>query len=82
VMALVHGALFIGLGTVCFNLASPSISAVGLVVLAQTETVFAPVWVWLAFGETPSLSTVVGGAMILAGVVMTALARPARRESR
>jgi drug/metabolite transporter (DMT)-like permease len=73
-MALLHGAVFIGLGTLCFNFASPSISAVGLVVLAQTETIFAPVWVWLVFGETPSLTTVLGGALILAGVVMTALA--------
>jgi drug/metabolite transporter, DME family len=73
-LALVHGALFIGVGTVCFNLASSSISAVGLVVLAQTETVFAPIWVWLAFGETPSLTTVLGGAMILTGVMATALA--------
>ncbi len=81
-MALIHGAFFIGLGTLCFNLASPSISAVGLVVLAQTETVFAPVWVWLVFGETPSLSTIIGGLMILTGVVMTALAHARSAESR
>jgi len=73
-MALLHGAVFIGVGVACFNLASPVVPAVGLVVLAQTEAVFSPVWGWLLLGETPALTTLAGGALILTGVIMTAIA--------
>jgi len=80
-MALLHGAVFIGVGIACFNLASPVVPAVGLVVLAQTEAVFSPVWGWLLLGETPALTTLAGGALILSGVIMTAVAglRPSAR---
>ena len=33
---------------------------------------FGPVWVWLAFGETPATATLVGGAIILAAVIAMA----------
>lgn len=73
-MALLHGAVFIGVGIPLFNLAAPRVSAVGLVVLAQTETVLAPLWGYLLLGETPALTTLGGGALILSGVILTALA--------
>lgn len=37
------------------------------------EVVAAPVWDWLAFGETPAIFTLVGGAVVLAAVVSQAL---------
>jgi drug/metabolite transporter (DMT)-like permease len=43
-------------------------------VLAQTETIFGLIWVWLAFGETPAVTTLTGGAVILAAVVWMAAA--------
>ncbi len=80
-MALLHGAVFIGIGIPLFNLAAPRVPAVGLVVLAQTETILSPIWAWLIIGETPSLSTLAGGGLILSGVILTALAG-ARRAAR
>ncbi len=81
-MALLHGAVFIGIGNTLFNKAAPRVPAVGLVVLAQTETILSPLWAWLIVGETPAASTLAGGALILSGVVLTALdgARRAARE--
>jgi drug/metabolite transporter (DMT)-like permease len=40
-----------------------------MTVLAQTENVFAPFWVFLRFSERPGWQTILGGAIILAAVV-------------
>ncbi len=44
--------------------------------LALTEPVLMPLWVWLAWGEQPAWWTLAGGGLILAGL----LVRYARRE--
>lgn len=77
-LAVVHGGLLIVVGTWMFNVASRSIPAVAMTVLAQSETAFAPVWVFFAFGERPGLQTLVGASIILAAVLGQALfdARP------
>jgi drug/metabolite transporter, DME family len=73
-MAMVHGGIFIGGGMLLFNLAARSVRAGQLTLLAQTETIMGPVWVYLLFGEEPRLATVLGGAVILAGVMLSAWA--------
>ena len=44
---------------------------------AQTETIFGPVWVWLAFGEAPAAPTLIGGSVILTAVASMAAASSA-----
>ena len=51
-----------GLGFALFLRGAPHVPAAGQTVLAQTETIFGPIWVWLAFGETPAVTTLIGGA--------------------
>lgn len=75
-MALIHGAVLIGLGTILFNRASRVVPAVGLTVLAQTETVFAPLWVYLIFAETPKATSLIGGSLILTAILVKALWQP------
>ena len=53
VAALTGGLLPMGLGFACFLRGAPFVPAAAQTVLAQTETIFGPVWVWLAFGEAP-----------------------------
>ena len=43
-----------GLGFACFLRGAPRVPAAAQTVLAQTETIFGPVWVWLAFSEVPA----------------------------
>ena len=46
----------------------------GMFTLFVTEVVLAPLWVWIWPGETPSVGTLVGGAIVicaLAGWAMT-----------
>ncbi len=40
----------------------------------MTELVLAPLWVWIWPGETPSASTLVGGAIVIGAVVFQILA--------
>ena len=68
------GFLLMGLGFTLFLRGAPLVPAVGQTMLAQTETIFGPVWVWLLFGETPPLPTLIGGVVILVAVVAMALA--------
>ncbi len=37
------------------------------------ECVFAPLWVWLAFAETPAPRTIAGGAVVLGAVAVSAM---------
>jgi drug/metabolite transporter, DME family len=68
-LALLHGAVFIVVGTMLFNRGSRTVPAVPMTVFAQTEMVFVPLWVYLALGEAPKAATVLGGAIIFAAVV-------------
>ncbi|MGO4872624.1 MAG: DMT family transporter [Roseiarcus sp.] len=71
--AFAAGFVLMGLGFALFLRGAPSVPAVGQTLLAQTETIFGPVWVWLAFGEAPATATLVGGAVVFAAVVAMAL---------
>jgi len=72
VAAFGAGFLVMGLGFALFLRGARHVPAAGQTVLAQTETIFGPIWVWLAFGETPAAATLIGGAIILAAVVWMA----------
>lgn len=72
-LALVHGAVFIVVGTILFNLGSKRVPAVPMTVFAQTEMVFVPLWAFLVLSEAPKPATVVGGAIIFAAVVGKAI---------
>lgn len=78
--AAIHGAVFVSLGTVMFNAASRTVPAAAMTLLAQSETVFVPVWVFLAFGERPGPATLLGASIIMTAVVMKVLldTRPPR----
>jgi drug/metabolite transporter (DMT)-like permease len=49
------------------------IAAAEVALLALTETVLAPIWVWLVINEIPSVLTLLGGAVVLSAVVSQAV---------
>ncbi len=73
------GFLVMGLGFTLFLRGAPYVPAAAQTVLAQTETIFGPIWVWLAFGETPSTATLIGGVVIFCAVISMAAAGPVPR---
>ena len=60
-------------GLLIYTAGSRHLPAAELALLALTEVVLGPIWVWLGIGETPSLATLSGGAVVLAAIAGNAL---------
>ncbi len=74
------GVTQFGMGLLLLTLGTRLVSATELALVNTLEVPLAALWVWLAFNEVPSWSTLVGGAMVIAAVVgqilIGATARP------
>lgn len=68
-LSLMMGSLQIGLGFILITLASRSVPAAQVPLLALTETALAPLWVWWVVNEVPRSTTLTGGAVVLAAVL-------------
>lgn len=83
--AALHGGAFIVVGTMLFNVASRQIPAVAMAVFAQSEMLFVPVWALIVLSERPTVTSLLGGAIIFTAVlgkaVLDARARPAETPS-
>ena len=66
------GSVQLGLGTMFYARAGRYVPAAALQILALSELVFSPLWVWLVVSEVPSWSTLLGGALIMAAAAMQA----------
>ena len=79
---LVYLALFgasnMGLGLILVTGGSKLIPAVETALIGSLEAPLAPLWVWLAFGETPRGTTILGGALVMVAVVGHVLAATRR----
>jgi drug/metabolite transporter (DMT)-like permease len=67
------GTVQIGCGMIAFTIGSRHVPAAELGLLAMTEAIFGPVWVWLGVGEVPSGLTLLGGGIVLGAIVAQAL---------
>jgi len=79
-LALLHGGIILALGLVLFARGSRVVPAVTLLMLAQSETIAAPIWTYLVLGETTTIAVILGGALILFAVLMQA-SDQARRQA-
>ena len=70
----------IGLGLVFLTIGARLIPAAQVALITLLEVVLGPIWVWLAVGERPSTATLVGGAVVVAAVVVQATGSAARTE--
>lgn len=64
----------IGLGLVFLAIGARLIPAAEVALITLLEVVLGPVWVWATIGEQPGASTLAGGAIVLAAVVLQARA--------
>lgn len=69
---LIYLALFglvnSAIGTVLFALGARLLPAIETGLIGALDAPLAPVWVWLAFAETPSSATILGGTIVFAAV--------------
>ena len=75
------GAAQIGLGFILITLGARGVPAAQVPLLTLTETVLAPIWVWLAFAEAPAARALRGGLVVLGAVLAESIAG-IRRERR
>jgi drug/metabolite transporter (DMT)-like permease len=78
-LCFVYGALAIAGSLAIYTIGSRHVPAAELMLLALTEVVLGPVWVWFAFSEVPSLPTLAGGAILLLAIAGQTLSGMRRR---
>jgi drug/metabolite transporter (DMT)-like permease len=66
----------IGLGLIFLTLGARLIPAAEVALITLLEIVLGPLWVWIALSEQPSTTTLAGGAIVLAAVVIQAVGEP------
>jgi drug/metabolite transporter (DMT)-like permease len=67
-LSALFGVIQNGFGIVLMVLGSRYVTANETALYGAIDAPLAPLWVWLAFGETPGPRTLLGGAVILAAV--------------
>lgn len=75
------GVVQIGLASIFFSYGIKRITAVSANLIALIEPVFNPVWVYLVLGETPTIKTLLGGAIIIGSVCVASFLSGARKTS-
>ncbi len=71
-VAIALGTVQIGLQYILITIAARYVPAAEITLLMLLEVVAAPIWVWIAFGETPALLTLIGGVIVLGAVAVQA----------
>jgi drug/metabolite transporter (DMT)-like permease len=66
----------IGLGFALLTVGARLIPAAQVGLITLLEVVLGPVWVWLALDERPSTPTLVGGAVVIAAIVLQTRGAP------
>ncbi len=85
VVAFWLGGIALAGGLALYTAGARFVKPAESVLISMTEIVLAPLWVWWLFDETARVATLVGGAVVLAGVLTQALGResdPPRRSAR
>jgi drug/metabolite transporter (DMT)-like permease len=70
------GVTQIGLGLIFLTIGARLIPAAEVALITLLEIVLGPLWVWIALGEQPSATTLAGGTIVLAAVVIQTVGEP------
>lgn len=81
---VVNGGIVMPITFFCLAVGPRFLSSPEVAMFYLLETVFAPVWVWLIFHETPSRQSLIGGTILVAALVFHSLwqFRGARRRAK
>jgi drug/metabolite transporter (DMT)-like permease len=75
-LALLGGGQ-IGLGLALLTVGARLIPATQVALITLLEVVLGPLWVWIALSERPGTATLVGGAVVIAAIVIQTSGAPA-----
>jgi len=73
ILCILLGSAQFGAGFILITMGTRLVPAAEVALLSLTETVLAPIWVWLVINEIPSVLTMFGGAVVLSAVVSQAV---------
>ena len=73
IICLGLGVFQVGAGTALVMAGAQYVPAAQVSILALLEVVLSPIWVWIFVKEVPSLTTLIGGVVVLIGVIYQAL---------
>ncbi len=72
-LAVILGFVALGLGMVLYTFGSRVVPGAELALLAMTEVVLGPIWVWLFLNETAKIETLIGGGILMVAIALNAL---------
>jgi len=80
-LLVILGVVQLGLGFFFFVTGSKHLPPVLTGLITLLETLLAPIWTWLAIGETPSNQTLIGGSIIVLMLIVFTIAE-SRKNNR
>jgi len=72
-MGFLLGVPQLALGFICITIGSRTTPSATIGLLMLTETLFAPIWVWLFLNEIPPLSVLIGGCVIITAIILKSI---------
>ena len=72
-MGFFLGVPQLAFGFICITIGSRTTPSTTIGLLMLTETLFAPIWVWLFLNEIPPLSVLIGGCVIITAIILKSL---------
>jgi drug/metabolite transporter (DMT)-like permease len=66
---LYMGSIQIGISYMIFNEGIKYVSATESMIIATLEAIFNPIWVFIGIGESPSIFSILGGAIIFGAIL-------------
>jgi DME family drug/metabolite transporter len=80
-VAMGMGVFQVGAGLILYTIGSRSLPAAELALLSLAEVLLAPLWVWLVLGETVTVNTLIGGAILLTALGWNAASGKRRKPA-
>jgi drug/metabolite transporter, DME family len=80
-IAVLMGAILLAGGMALFTIGARVVPAAEVGLLSLIEVMLGPVWVWLILNETTSRDTLIGGAVLLAAIVLNTVAGTGGRHA-
>ncbi|MDA9078444.1 DMT family transporter [Pelagibacteraceae bacterium] len=72
-MGFFLGVPQLAFGFICITIGSRTTPSATIGLLMLTETLFAPIWVWMFLSEIPPYSVLIGGAIIILAIILKSL---------
>jgi drug/metabolite transporter (DMT)-like permease len=81
-LLIAFGLVNSAIGIVLFSFGARLLPAVETALIGSADAPLAPLWVWIAFGETPRANTIIGGLIVFAAVAIHLVSDASRKGAR